>query len=119
GEKISQHRANVYLVNTGWTGGPYGIGRRMDLTHTRRMVSAATSGQLEDVDTKLHDIFNLEVPVECPGVPADVLDPRSTWSDKAAYDKQARELAEMFVKNFERFARDVSDDVVKAGPIVG
>jgi phosphoenolpyruvate carboxykinase (ATP) len=119
GERISQHRASVYLVNTGWTGGPYGIGRRMDLSHTRRMVSAATSGQLDDVDTKMHDIFNLEVPVECSGVPREVLDPKATWSDKDAYDKQAHDLAEMFVKNFERFADDVSDDVIKAGPIVG
>ncbi|MEA2446509.1 MAG: phosphoenolpyruvate carboxykinase [Actinomycetota bacterium] len=116
GERISKHRSNVFLVNTGWTGGPFGIGRRMDIDHTRRMVDAATSGELNDVATKTHDIFNLEVPLECPGVPAEVLDPRSTWDDPDAYDAKARELAEMFVKNFEQFSDDVSPQVISAGP---
>ena len=116
GERIAQHDASVYLVNTGWTGGPFGVGKRMDLPTTRAMVEAATSGALRDVATKTHPIFNLEVPVSVPGVPDEVLDPQSTWNDPAAYEEQARELARMFVKNFERFADSVSPEVLKAGP---
>lgn len=116
GERIENHNANVFLVNTGWTGGPFGVGRRMDLKHTRAMVKAATSGALDDVVTKLHPIFNLEVPVTCPGVPDEILDPQSTWEDKDAYDQRARELAHMFVDNFEQFAESVPSEVVKAGP---
>ncbi len=117
GEKIDKHSAEVYLVNTGWTGGPYGVGQRMSLPYTRAMVKAATSGLLKDVETKKHDVFNVDVPVAVPGVPAEILDPKSTWSDPEAYDDKARELALMFVKNFERFADSVSNDVVTAGPI--
>jgi phosphoenolpyruvate carboxykinase (ATP) len=116
GERIDNHGSRVFLVNTGWTGGPYGVGERMSLRHTRSMVTAATSGDLDDVVTKRHDIFNLEVPVECPDVPNDVLDPRSTWADKDAYDAKARELARMFVKNFERFVGHVHDSVTQSGP---
>jgi phosphoenolpyruvate carboxykinase (ATP) len=116
GEKIERHRADVYLVNTGWTGGPFGVGERMSLPHTRAMVKAATSGALRDVETRRHPIFNVDVPVSCPGVPDEVLDPKSTWADGDAYDEAARQLARMFMKNFERFSGDVSDDVTKAGP---
>lgn len=117
GEKIDKHSASVFLVNTGWTGGPYGVGQRMSLPYTRAMVKAATAGLLSDVATKRHDVFNVDVPVSVPGVPSEILDPRSTWSDPEAYDEKARELALMFVKNFERFADSVSTDVVAAGPI--
>ena len=117
GEKIDEHDSEVYLVNTGWTGGPFGVGRRMSLPLTRAMVTAATSGKLRDVETKKHPIFNVDVPVSCPGVPAEVLDPRSTWDDPQAYDEKARELALMFVKNFERFTDDVDAAVTAAGPI--
>ena len=119
GERIAKHQARVYLVNTGWTGGPFGVGRRMDLDHTRAMVRAATSGELDDVETKRHPIFNLEIPVTCPGVPDGVLDPQSTWSDEDAYEKQARQLAQMFVDNFKKFEGDVPAEVVDAGPIPG
>lgn len=119
GERIAKHQARVYLVNTGWTGGSYGVGTRMDLDHTRAMVRAATSGELDDVETKRHPIFNVDVPVSCPGVPDSVLDPQSTWDDKAAYDEQARELATMFTSNFEKFEEDVSKEVVDAGPNPG
>ena len=118
GERISRHDASVFLVNTGWTGGPFGVGRRMDIDYTRAMVRAATSGALDAVATKRHPIFNLEVPTTCPGVPDEVLDPESTWDDKDAYEAKARELAGMFVKNFERFAEVVSPAVLRAGPIV-
>ncbi|MGI8942012.1 MAG: phosphoenolpyruvate carboxykinase (ATP) [Actinomycetota bacterium] len=116
GERIEKHGATVYLLNTGWTGGPYGVGERMDLVHTRAMVTAATSGALDDVAMKRHAIFNLDVPVSCPGVPDEVLDPRETWPDKNDYDSQARELARMFAKNFEQYRSSVPPEVVEAGP---
>ena len=119
GRKISEHGSSVFLVNTGWSGGPFGVGKRMDIDHTRAMVSAATHGELDDVPTKTHDVFNLDVPLECPGVPSEVLDPRSTWADPDAYDEKARELAQMFIKNFERFVEHVSEETLKAGPNAG
>jgi phosphoenolpyruvate carboxykinase (ATP) len=118
GDRISEHDAAVYLVNTGWTGGPYGVGKRMSLPYTRAMVSAAISGELRGVETKRHPIFNLDVPVSCPGVPDDVLDPQSTWPDPDAYERQARELAQMFAKNFDRFAASLPPEVLAAGPVV-
>ena len=117
GERIAKHDASVYLVNTGWTGGPFGVGERMDLPSTRAMVEAATNGALRGVQTKRHPIFNLEVPVSCPGVDERLLDPQQTWEDPVAYDEQARELARMFVKNFERFVDSVPTEVVEAGPV--
>ncbi len=116
GAKIAQHGARVFLVNTGWTGGPYGIGTRMDLPYTRAMVDAATSGALDDIATRHHPIFNLDVPVTCPGVPDEVLDPQATWPDKDDYETSARELARMFAENFERFREEVPPEVTKAGP---
>lgn len=103
GEKIEKHGAKVWLVNTGWTGGPYGVGERMNLAHTRAMVRAALAGKLDDVATETDPIFGLHIPVEVPGVPTEVLKPRGTWSDKAAYDEQAKKLADMFDKNFEKY----------------
>jgi phosphoenolpyruvate carboxykinase (ATP) len=117
GERVQKHGADVFLVNTGWTGGPYGVGRRMELAHTRAMVRAATAGKLRTGDTTRHAIFNLDVPVACPGVPDDVLDPQSTWQDREAYEIKARELARMFADNFERFKETVPAEVAKAGPV--
>jgi phosphoenolpyruvate carboxykinase (ATP) len=119
GELIEKHDAEVYLVNTGWTGGPYGLGERMSLPYTRSMVKAATSGLLRDVATTSHPIFNVDVPQTCPGVPDDVLDPRSTWDDADAYDAKARELATMFANNFKRFENQVGEGVITAGPAPG
>jgi phosphoenolpyruvate carboxykinase (ATP) len=116
GERIAKHGASVFLVNTGWTGGPYGIGERMSLPYTRAMINAATAGELDNVETRHHPIFNLDVPVTCPGVPDEVLDPQATWKDKDAYELQARELARMFAENFERFKEHVPAEVTKAGP---
>ena len=116
GAKIAKHGARVFLVNTGWTGGPFGVGKRMDLVYTRAMVEAATSGALDDVATRHHPIFNLDVPVTCPGVPDEVLDPQATWPDKDDYETNARELARMFAENFERFREQVPPEVTKAGP---
>jgi phosphoenolpyruvate carboxykinase (ATP) len=116
GQRISGHDTAVYLVNTGWSGGPFGVGERMDIDHTRAMVRAATSGALRDVETKRHPTFNVDVPVHCPGVADRVLDPQSTWPDADEYEEKARELARMFVDNFERFADSVPAEVLKAGP---
>jgi phosphoenolpyruvate carboxykinase (ATP) len=118
GERIARYKARVWLVNTGWTGGAFGVGKRMSIAHTRAMISAALSGQLDQVDYHRHPVFNLDMPASCPGVPAEVLDPRTTWADKAAYDAQAKKLATMFVDNFKTFESDVDRAVVDAGPRV-
>ena len=118
GERISRHKARVWLVNTGWTGGAFGVGKRVSIAHTRAMISAALSGQLDNVQYRRHPVFNLEMPTSCPDVPDEVLDPRSTWTDKAAYDAQATKLATMFVENFKAFEADVDKAVVGAGPKV-
>ena len=116
GDKMRRHQANAYLINTGWSGGPFGVGRRIPLAYTRAMVTAALTGALDEVPLREDPIFGLMVPREAPDVPPAVLDPRSTWADKAAYDEQARKLADMFVENFRAFAGDAEDDVKAAGP---
>ena len=117
GEKLSEHpRATVWLVNTGWTGGPFGEGHRMPIEATRTLLDAAVSGELDGVEYRVDPIFGLEVPVEVPEVEAVLLDPRSTWRDTSAYDRRARELARMFRDNFERFAGDVEETIASAGP---
>jgi phosphoenolpyruvate carboxykinase (ATP) len=117
-ERLERHGVHAWLVNTGWTGGPYGTGERMNINHTRSMVRAALSGALDGVPTVVDPIFGVEVPTTCPGVPAEVLQPRSTWADGAAYDRQARALARMFAENFDAYADGVSAGVRAAGPTV-
>jgi phosphoenolpyruvate carboxykinase (ATP) len=116
GERIGRHGAKVWLVNTGWTGGPYGTGSRMKLSLTRAMLRAALSGALEAGKFTRDPVFGLEVPVSVPEVPQDVLSPRGTWADPKAYDVQARKLATMFRENFEQYRSQVPDAVAKAGP---
>jgi len=116
GERISRHAVKVWLVNTGWTGGPYGAGRRMKIGYTRAMITAALSGGLDDVPFARDPIFNLEVPTACPDVPAEMLTPRTTWQDQGAYDVQAAKLAQMFTDNFRTFASTASPEVKAAGP---
>ena len=111
GERIERHGADVWLVNTGWSGGPYGVGKRMSIAYTRAIVAAALDGSLAGVETRVDPIFGLHVPVSCPGVPAEVLDPRGTWSDPAAYDAKAHDLVERFRKNFAKFADQVTPEV--------
>lgn len=115
GEKIDKHNAKVYLVNTGWSGGAYGVGKRMNLPYTRAMVTAALNGELEKSEFVQHPVFGVSVPKSCPGVPSEVLDPRETWADKAAYDVQAQKLATLFVDNFKKF-NNVSDEIRNAAP---
>jgi phosphoenolpyruvate carboxykinase (ATP) len=118
GKRIAEHGSHVWLVNTGWTGGPYGTGTRMEIAHTRAMITAVLSGELSGVGFVLHPVFNVDVPVTVPGVPASVLQPRGTWSDGAEYDAQARRLAAMFTENFKAFEAEVDEAVILAGPKV-
>jgi phosphoenolpyruvate carboxykinase (ATP) len=116
GKKMGQHAAACWLVNTGWSGGPYGVGQRMKISHTRAMIRAILSGQLADAETKPDPIFGVGVPVSCPDVPGNVLQPRNTWSDKEAYDRQARDLARRFNENFKKYESGVSEAVAAVGP---
>ncbi len=116
GERIKKHGSRCWLVNTGWTGGAYGVGSRMKLKYTRAMLNAALDGRLDDVETFTDPIFGLHIPKEVPGVPSEVLDPKSTWDDPDAYDAQAQKLADMFAENFEKYADDVTPEILAAGP---
>jgi phosphoenolpyruvate carboxykinase (ATP) len=118
-ERIRDANVNVWLVNTGWTGGPYGIGERMSLPFTRALISAALEGKLENVRYETHDIFGVTMPVSCPGVPSDILNPRNTWRDKDAYDHRANDLAAAFLRNFEKFASFANEEILAGGPRVG
>ncbi len=115
GRLLDEHGSHVWLVNTGWSGGPYGVGKRMKLGFTRAMVHAALDGKLGGVPTRTDPVFGLAVPQAIPGVPNEILDPRGTWPDGSAYDAQARKLAEMFRKNFEKFG-SVNSSIAAAGP---
>jgi phosphoenolpyruvate carboxykinase (ATP) len=116
GKKMKEHKVSVWMVNTGWTGGPYGIGKRMKLSYTRAMITAALNGELDDVNYHKHAVFGMSIPVSCPGVPAEILNPRSTWQDTVAYDAKSRDLAQQFVQNFEKYAAGVSDEILRAAP---
>ncbi len=115
-ERLERWDVPVWLVNTGWTGGPYGTGHRMNINHTRQMVRAALHGLLDDVPTRLDPVFRVQVPLAVPDVPTEVLDPRGTWADAAAYDRRAAELARMFETNFAQYADGVSEAIRTAGP---
>jgi phosphoenolpyruvate carboxykinase (ATP) len=115
-EKLRTHRAQAWLVNTGWTGGSYGVGRRMSLRHTRAIIDAIHDGSLARAKTVEDPVFGLQVPVECAGVPSEILEPRNTWADKAAYDATAKKLAHFFVQNFKKYEGQASDEVRSAGP---
>jgi phosphoenolpyruvate carboxykinase (ATP) len=117
-ERMEQTGANVYLVNTGWSGGPYGVGERMSIQHTRALITAALTGQLDGVEYENDPTFHIAVPKSCPGVPAEVLTPRNTWPDKDAYDAKAKQLAGLFVKNFDVYRSEASEDVIAAAPRV-
>lgn len=116
---MKDHNVNIWLINTGWSGGEYGVGSRIKLSYTRAMITAALTGKLDNVDFQEHEIFGLNMPTSCEGVPADILNPKNTWTDKVAYDKKAGALAESFVKNFEKFAAYANDEIMAAAPRVG
>ena len=115
-ERLREHGARCYLINTGWSGGPYGVGSRVDIAATRAMVRAVIGGELDAAKTREDPFFGLSVPTEVPGVPTGVLDPRGTWEDKDAYDEQAKKLADLFRENFRKFETSVSDGVRASGP---
>jgi len=117
GKKIDEHGAQVFLVNTGWTGGEYGVGNRMKLSYTRTMVRAAIDGKLNNVETETDTVFGLAIPTEVEGVPSEVLIPRNAWTDKAAYDQKAANLAQSFRENFKKFGTVSEDISIKGGPL--
>lgn len=116
GKKIAEHDVTCWLINTGWTGGPYGVGHRIEIPYTRAMVNAALYGLLDNVEYIEDPVFGLSVPASCPGVPDEVLIPRNTWSDPAVYDEQAHKLAGMFVENFKEFESQVTEQILASGP---
>ncbi len=118
GERMEKYNVNVWLVNTGWTKGPHGVGHRINLSYTRAMVTAALNGELDNVEYAHHDVFGLDTPVTVPNVPSEVLNPRDTWEDKAAYDEKAAELARSFVNNFKKFEDKASAEILAAAPKV-
>lgn len=116
GEKMQQNNVNVWMINTGWTGGPYGIGNRMKLNFTRAMITAALDNQLNAVSFVTDPVFGMSIPTECPDVPSAILNPRNTWANKDAYDEKAKYLAGLFVKNFEKYATGVTAEILAAAP---
>jgi phosphoenolpyruvate carboxykinase (ATP) len=118
GKKLEENKVNVWLVNTGWTGGSYGVGHRMSLKYTRAMITAALEGDLGQVAFESHPVFGVNMPKSCPNVPDEILNPRNTWSDKAAYDAKANQLAEAFVQNFEKYKAGASASILSGAPKV-
>lgn len=118
-KKIEAHKSQVWLINTGWSGGPYGVGQRIKIAYTRAMIRSALDGRLAEVPVRTDSIFGLAVPTECPDVPSEILDTRQTWDDKEAYDAQASKLARMFSQNAETFSSEVPAAVRTAGPVLG
>jgi phosphoenolpyruvate carboxykinase (ATP) len=116
GEKMRAHDVNVWMINTGWSGGPYGVGQRMKLSYTRAMITAALEGQLNDVEYVAHRTFGMMMPKSCPNVPSELLSPRYAWSNEDEYDIKAKELAAMFIKNFEKYAAGVNEEILAAAP---
>jgi len=117
GEKLEKNpNINVWLINTGWSGGIYGVGKRMSLKYTRSMITAAMKGELNEVEYEAHPVFGMMMPSTCPNIPTDVLNPRNTWADKEAYDKKAVELAGLFVKNFAQYADHANEEILAAAP---
>ena len=116
GRQMDKHQVNIWLVNTGWTGGAYGVGERMSLKYTRAMIRAAMRGDLNDVQYETHPVFGIQMPMTCPNVPDELLNPRNTWADKSAYDEQANQLADLFNTNFERFKEKANEDILSAAP---
>jgi len=118
GQKMKDHDVNVWMINTGWSGGPYGVGKRMKLSYTRAMITAVFQRKLDNVEYEPHPIFGMMMPVECPGVPSEILNPRNTWQDKNDYDQKAKSLAQQFITNFEKFSADTDPEILAAAPVI-
>ena len=117
GQKMTENKVNIWLINTGWSGGPYGVGNRMKLKYTRAMITAALKGQFDNSEFIKHETFCVDIPVTCPDVPDQVLDPKNTWSDKLAYNSKANELALEFIKNFEKYSDFANDEILAGAPM--
>ena len=115
-EKMREHGAKAWLVNTGLTGGAYGTGKRINLKNTRAIINSILAGKLDDVSTEMDDVFNLEIPTSCPDVNPEILIPRNTWADSEAYDKQAEKLGKLFTNNFKKYEKESSEEIINAGP---
>ena len=118
GEKLRNSNIRVWLLNTGYTGGVYGVGKRMSLPHTRALITEALNRNLDKVEFETHPVFGVTMPTSCPNVPSEILNPRNTWNNKEAYDAKANELAVAFNKNFERFAAKAEKEILDAAPKV-
>ena len=116
GKKLKESNANVWLINTGMTGGAYGVGSRMSLKYTRALITEALNGNLENVEYETLPIFNFQIPKSCPGVPSEILNPRNTWANKDEYDTKAKELAVKFRENFKKYEQQASEDILAAAP---
>jgi len=116
GEKMDESGANVWLINTGWSGGEYGTGDRISLKYTRAMITSILNGELDNADFITHEVFGLNMPTSCPNVPSEILSPKNTWADKNAYDSKANELANTFNKNFAQFADNANTEILEAAP---
>ena len=116
GKKMKEHEVNVWMINTGWSGGPHGIGHRMKLPYTRAMITAALEGKLDQVEFEAHPVFGMLMPTSCPDVPAEILNPRNTWADKDSYDSKAKALGAEFINNFKKYASGVSEEILAAAP---
>lgn len=116
GEKMKTHQVNVWLINTGWSGGAYGSGSRIKLKYTRAMITAALEGKLNDVEFETHEVFGLAIPTECPDVPKEILNPKNTWADQQAYDQKANKLAESFIANFKQYEEYANGTILAASP---
>ena len=116
GKKMREHNVNVWLINTGWSGGKYGVGERISLKYTRAMITAILNGELETVEYTKHAVFGLQMPTTCPNVPSEILSPRNTWADKNVYDNKSNELADAFNANFDQFSGIANAEILDAAP---
>jgi phosphoenolpyruvate carboxykinase (ATP) len=119
GKKVQDHKVNIWLINTGWTGGAFGVGKRISLKYTRSMISAALKGELNDVQYETLPVFELQYPLNCPGVPSEILDPRKTWNDQELYDQTLEKLATLFIKNFNKYEENASESIMAGAPQMG
>ena len=118
GKKMKENNVKIWLINTGWSGGSYGTGSRMKLSHTRAMITAALEGKLDNVNYETHPVFGVQMPITCPDVPDEVLNPKNTWADKKAYDVTAKNLAQQFIDNFKKYESGVGEEILNAAPKV-
>ena len=118
GEKMKKHDVNVWLINTGWSGGVYGVGERISIKNTRHLLNEALSGNLSNIEMRKDENFGFMIPISIAGIDSSILNPRNTWTDPNAYDAQANKLINMFIENFKKFEADVDEKIKSSGPII-